>query len=222
MKRIWLIVIGIFCAILCFLNFFLLLFYQLKGYDVSVLATIISGWISGLATFCVGLIAFLQNKGLNDKNERTIKQQTILNKKISLLSSIQSTYYKILELVDICALRLEIISDKSDDFAEKKEHTEKHLTEILRELNPLIFNLESSIRIEDKNDQDFIKANKLTQSFYNDYILHLIEIVSLNDENTYNSDLEEILSRIDETCCKVYKNGFDSFLKIYTRKIIRR
>lgn len=68
--------------ILAIINVVLSIIY--RGDSGANIFTAISGWISGLATIILGLIAFYQSKKYKIENDRTIEAQNLLINKIKL------------------------------------------------------------------------------------------------------------------------------------------
>lgn len=86
MNKKVIVIISIVCLALCVLNFvFVLSFSQCE--NIGLIATIISGWVSGIATLFVGIIAALQAKQYNDSNSEFIRKQFDLDKSKSILQS---------------------------------------------------------------------------------------------------------------------------------------
>lgn len=79
-----LIALGIACVVMNFV----LVFCWIKGVtDQALVATIISGWVSGISTLLVGIIALLQTKKYNDLNDKFVKKQYSLDKCRAILQS---------------------------------------------------------------------------------------------------------------------------------------
>lgn len=71
--RIIFLILGIFVAIaLCIANIIFACIYKDCGTNIF---TAISGWISGIATLLIGVIAFRQSKDYKEENDRFIKYQ---------------------------------------------------------------------------------------------------------------------------------------------------
>lgn len=85
MKKL-LIILSVSSLILMTLNFVLLLHYSDRE-NIGLLATILSGWVSGLATLAVGIIAALQSKKYNDANNDFVKKQYELEQSKSIIQS---------------------------------------------------------------------------------------------------------------------------------------
>lgn len=78
-KQIALIIVFIFIAILLVACNILLVFVWINDTNNQTLvATIISGWVSGIATLVVGIIALLQTKKYNLLNDAFLKKQFTL------------------------------------------------------------------------------------------------------------------------------------------------
>lgn len=75
---IWLIVGG---SILCITNIVLSCIF--RGTDGANIFTAISGWVSGVSTIILGVIAVVQNKQYKDENDRVLLKQSEENSKFS-------------------------------------------------------------------------------------------------------------------------------------------
>lgn len=105
----WLIIIGmIFCAT----NFI----YAIYGCDSnkSNVLTVISGWISGIATFIIGVIAYQQNEKYQLENKR----QNLLSDITNFASDFQSAYVKYInvdKIIDLCFKQKNLFWASSDE-----------------------------------------------------------------------------------------------------------
>lgn len=72
----WVIVIG--ATALCAGNIMLAHFYKESGTNIF---TAVSGWVSGIATIILGIVAVVQNKKYKEENDRYLSAQEELNKR---------------------------------------------------------------------------------------------------------------------------------------------
>ncbi len=105
MKK-YMIITLISFAVLCTCNFIFPLIYIIEP-QTSIIVTIISGWISGLSTLVVGIVAFLQSKKYNDSNNEFIKKQfeleqakAIVNARVLFVDNLKKTWKEFVENVN--------------------------------------------------------------------------------------------------------------------------
>lgn len=73
----WLITMGAFLLFVC--NILLAHFYKSEGANIF---TAVSGWVSGIATIILGVIAVFQNKKYKDENNRVLAMQNEENTRL--------------------------------------------------------------------------------------------------------------------------------------------
>lgn len=110
-KKRTIFIICIIAIILVVTNFVLLLTGLFKESTGGLIATIISGWISGIATLFVGIIAYKQNKFINESNNRVIQEQInldknnlILQQRLKIVSQIENAALKYTEILTLRTL----------------------------------------------------------------------------------------------------------------------
>ncbi len=85
MKK-FVIISTIISCVLLIINISLPLFWVNEP-QTQIIISVISGWVSGIATLFVGILALLQSKKYNDANEAFVKKQYELEKSKSIIHS---------------------------------------------------------------------------------------------------------------------------------------
>lgn len=71
-QRVLLVIGVVFSCLLCIVNIFLAVEIPSKGANIF---TAISGWVSGVATVILGVVAVVQNKKYKEENDDNVKKQ---------------------------------------------------------------------------------------------------------------------------------------------------
>lgn len=78
-KNYWITSLLLLFALAIFIGNICVLLYVDEIHNQSAWLTLISGWVSGLATIVLGLIAVVQNRKYKKENDRYLKEQQELN-----------------------------------------------------------------------------------------------------------------------------------------------
>lgn len=81
---IWLIALGV---VLCAVNIVFACIYNREGANIF---TAISGWVSGIATVILGIVAIVQNRKYKEENDKFLEEQQQLNWKLEQKDLIKS------------------------------------------------------------------------------------------------------------------------------------
>ena len=107
-------------AVLCALNFIFPLIYIAEP-NTPIIVSIISGWVSGLSTLAVGIVAFLQSKKYNDSNNEFVKKQfeleqakAIVNSRILFVDNLKKAWKEFVENVNPAVLANSIMILNND------------------------------------------------------------------------------------------------------------
>ena len=209
-SKIKLIVFIILGVLLCIANFAVLLILDCKGKDVSILATIISGWISGIATLCVGLIAYYQNKKINKENNRIVTEQAIMNKKLSSFYSIKDKYFQILEMINPSILNLKVLDVDSGKKFKSKTSIDKIVIELISNFHQTYLNFETLLYSDDFNT-NMNSIRDRVHKFYDEYFAKLSGIIVLKSGPKYQLELDKIFEELDKIF-KGFKKDFNAFI----------
>lgn len=198
-------------ALLCAANFVVLLILESKGVNVSTLATIISGWISGIATLCVGLIAYYQNKKITIENNRIVTEQAIINKKMMTFYSLQDRYFQILEIANPSIINLKIVNLHSNTILKNHKKINDLVLEVVSDFNPVYLNFETLLYSDNFNSGSMKSIRDRVHQFYKDYTNKLTSIVELKNDAKYFKNIDVIFKELD-VIFKDFKKVFNEFI----------
>ena len=122
MKKILIIALLVLVALVFLsLNFILVLFWIKDDILASLVATVISGWVSGVATVLVGIVAVIQTKKYNEMSDCFIKKQyqmekckNIIQTRIHFVNTLKNAAEKYMRKCNPAFMQLELTNIASN------------------------------------------------------------------------------------------------------------